>query len=58
MLCLLRLTRRVQEALVIAGLEGKHIDGVVETSGEGWSQGEKQLVRVLLLLLLLLPAFP
>ena len=45
---------RVQEALALAGLEGKHIDGVVETSGEGWSQGEKQLVRVLLLLLLLL----
>jgi hypothetical protein len=39
---------RVQEALTVAGIEGDKADlnRVVKTSGEGWSQGQKQLVSM------------
>ncbi len=36
----------LKEAISLVGLEGKHADMncKVEVSGQGWSQGEKQLV--------------
>ena len=54
---------RVQEALAVAGLEGEKADlnRVVKTSGEGWSQGQKQLVRrdsMLLPVLVIVPLPP
>lgn len=59
--CNLRMTV-CQEAVALVGLEGTHADlnCVVANSGQGWSQGEKQLVSVAdrfccLMLLLLLP---
>jgi hypothetical protein len=37
---------RRQDVLAIVGLDGNHanINSAVATSGDGWSQGEKQLV--------------
>jgi ABC-type multidrug transport system fused ATPase/permease subunit len=35
----------VHDALELAGLHGKALDAEVGVSGQGWSIGEKQLVR-------------